>query len=65
MYRGRETVLLALDILFRRTLSAKNGASAIDRIEKPVRMRFSKIRHIYLEANALSAPHRNRAERAG
>ena len=51
--------ILALDILFRRTLSANEVASEIDRIEKSVRTEFPKIRHIYLEADGLSAPVRS------
>jgi divalent metal cation (Fe/Co/Zn/Cd) transporter len=50
---------LVLEILFRRTLSANEVAGAIDRIEKSVRTKFPKIRHINLEADALSAPVRN------
>jgi hypothetical protein len=37
MYVGPERALLALDILFKRTLSAKEVASAMDRLGAPVR----------------------------
>jgi len=76
MYLGRETVLLALGILIRRTLSAKRSRERHGSNREVcafVRTRFPKIRHIYLKANALSAPVRSdggftaryRAERTG
>jgi hypothetical protein len=62
MYLGPDTVLLALDVRFQRTLWASDLTSAVDRIERDVRSSFPRIRHIYLETDALASVFRSDAD---
>ncbi len=71
MYLGPETVLLALDVQFKRALNAAQVLQAIERVERSVRERYPKIRHMYVEAQSIigssredSTPPRNWATKA-
>jgi divalent metal cation (Fe/Co/Zn/Cd) transporter len=46
MYFGPDKALLALEIQFRPTLTAREIAEAVDRIEKIVHENYPRIKHI-------------------
>ena len=54
MHFGPHEVLLALDVEFQPQLSSKEIADAINRVEAAIRDRHPEIRHIFIEAKALS-----------
>ena len=55
MYFGPETVLLNMNVQFRRDLSADEIARTVDRIEQAVRERYPEIRYIFLEAESMGS----------
>ncbi len=55
MHFGPHTVLLTVDIEFREKLSAVEVEEAVDRLEKSIRNQYPDIKHIYIEAGAVSA----------
>ena len=59
MYFGPNTVLLALDVEFKPKLPLAEIVSAVDRIETTLRGEYPVIKHIYIEAESLSASVKN------
>ncbi|CAN5714088.1 cation diffusion facilitator family transporter [soil metagenome] len=55
MYFGPHTILLTVDIEFDEKLSAMEVEDAVDRLEKSIRSEYPDIKHIYIEAGAISA----------
>lgn len=55
MYFGPGSILLTMNIEFKRSMSGDAIQECIDRIEASVRQCFPKIKHIYLEAESLKA----------
>ena len=55
MHFGPHTILLTVDIEFKDTLSAKEVEEAVDRLEKSIHTQYPDIKHIYIEAGAVSA----------
>ncbi len=54
MYFGPHTVLLTVDIEFNSNLSAAEVEETVDRLEKNIRRQYPDIKHIYIEAGAIS-----------
>lgn len=58
MYFGPHTILLTVDIEFDKKLSAAEVEKTVDRLEKTIRGQYPDIKHIYIEAGAISASSR-------
>ena len=55
MHFGPDQILIALDVQFRPGLSSEAMEKAVDRIETAVRGRLPEARHIFLEAESITA----------
>jgi cation diffusion facilitator family transporter len=54
MYFGPDTVLLAMDLRFRKNLSGREMEESVKRIESKIRLRHEKIKHIFIESDSLT-----------
>ena len=54
MHFGPHDVLLALDILFKKELSAEEITAAVNRLEESIRGKYPEIKHIFIEAKSLT-----------
>jgi cation diffusion facilitator family transporter len=55
MYFGPDQILIALDVQYRSGLSSQELEKAVDRIEAAVRNRLPQVKHIFLEAESITA----------
>ena len=53
MYFGPHTVLLAMDLQFRKNLSAAELEQTVDRLEETIRKQHQNIKHIFIESDSL------------
>lgn len=60
LHFGPEHVLLNLDIQFHDRLSADDIEAAVDRLEKQIHEKYPEIKHIFLEAEAISSGKRRK-----
>lgn len=58
MHFGPRTILLTVDIEFDKQLSAAEVERAVDNLEKTIRQHYPDIKHIYIEAGAVSSTKR-------
>lgn len=63
MHLGPEDILLNVDIEFRPWLTGQQIATAIDRLERAIRTAEPRVRHIFIEAEALATAGRQMTDR--
>jgi cation diffusion facilitator family transporter len=61
MYFGPHTILLAMDLQFRKDLSAAEVEESIDRLEEELRQHYPDIKHIFIESDSLSSRQQRKA----
>jgi divalent metal cation (Fe/Co/Zn/Cd) transporter len=54
MYFGPDTVLLAMDLRFRKNLSGREIEESVKRIESKIRLCHERIKHIFIESDSLT-----------
>jgi cation diffusion facilitator family transporter len=54
MHFGPRTILLAMDLQFRKDLSAAEVEDSVDRLEETIRKHHRDIKHIFIESESLS-----------
>ena len=64
MHFGPDTILVAMDIRFRADLSAAEVERTVDRVEKKIRDRYREVKHIFIEADSMTAAERTEASGA-
>jgi divalent metal cation (Fe/Co/Zn/Cd) transporter len=60
MYFGPHTVLLAMDLKFRKDLSGTELEQTVDRLEETIRKRHQDIKHIFIESDSLPSSQRQK-----
>jgi divalent metal cation (Fe/Co/Zn/Cd) transporter len=59
---GPETILLAMDLRFRKTLSAAEVEQSVDRLEEEIRKRHPDVKHVFIESDSLPPSKQPRKE---
>jgi cation diffusion facilitator family transporter len=57
MYVGPHTVLLTMNVQFRRGLSSSDLVAAVERLEQAIRRAYPDIKHIFVEAASIMTRH--------